>query len=171
MSKARPSPGAQLLAAWRRCAPLPFGRWLFSRLLGCMNRYSGSVGATITTLEPGHATVVLRDRARVRNHLDSIHAVALVNIAEMASGLAMLTGLPPTVRGIPVRITISYAKKARGTLTAECRCAIPTVTSDQEHDVESVVRDAGGDEVARAAVTWRLGPMPEDRGQGTGDRA
>ncbi len=91
MSKSRPSPGAQLLASWRRLAPLPGGRWLFSRFLGFMNRYSGSVGATITALEPGHATVVLRDRARVRNHLNSVHAIALVNVAELASGLAMRT--------------------------------------------------------------------------------
>jgi len=160
MSKSRPSPGAQLLATWRRLAPLPGGRWLFSRFLGWMNRYSGSVGATITALEPGHATVVLRDRAKVRNHLNSIHAIALVNIAELSSGLAMLTGLPTTVRGIPVRITITYPKKARGTLTADCRCVVPTVTADQEYEVTSTVRDAAGDEVARATVMWQLGPVP-----------
>jgi len=160
MSKSRPSPGAQLLATWRRLAPLPGGPWLFSRYLGWTNRYSGSVGATITALEPGHATVVLPDRAKVRNHLNSIHAIALVNVAELASGLAMLTGLPTTVRGIPIRITITYPKKARGTLTADCRCTVPTVTADQEYDVTSTVRDAAGDEVASATVTWRLGPMP-----------
>ncbi len=160
MSKSRPSPGAQLLATWRRLAPLPGGHWLFSRFLGFMNRYSGSTGATITALEPGHAVVVLRDRAAVRNHLASVHAVALLNIAELASGLAMLTGLPPSVRGIVTGITITYAKKARGTLTAECRCTPPTVTADQEFDVTAAVRDAAGDEVARATVTWRLGPVP-----------
>ena len=160
MSKSRPSPGAQLLTSWRRLSPLPGGRWLFSRLLGFMNRYSGSVGATITALEPGHASVVLKDRARVRNHLNSVHAIALMNIAELASGLAMLTGLPPSIRGIPIRIAITYPKKARGTLTGECRCTVPNVTADQEYDVESVVRDAGGDEVASARVTWKLGPVP-----------
>jgi acyl-coenzyme A thioesterase PaaI-like protein len=160
MSKSRPSPGAQLLSSWRRLAPLPGGPWLFSRFLGFMNRYSGSVGPRITTLEPGYATVVLKDRARVRNHLNSVHAVALVNVAELSSGLAMLTGLPPSVRGIPIRITITYPKKARGTLTAECRCTVPTVAADMEYDVESVVRDAAGDEVAYATVTWKLGPVP-----------
>jgi len=160
MSKSRPSPGAQLLRTWRRLAPLPGGRWLFSRFLGWMNRYSGSVGATITALEPGHAEVVLRDRARVRNHLDSVHAIALVNIAELASGLAMLTGLPTSVRGIVTGLAITYAKKARGTLTAECRCTPPAITDAREFQVTSTVRDAAGDEVARATVTWRLGPVP-----------
>jgi acyl-coenzyme A thioesterase PaaI-like protein len=160
MSKSHPSPGARLLATWRRLAPLPGGRWLFSRFLGFMNRYSGSIGATIAALEPGHAVVVLKDRARVRNHLNSIHAIALVNMAELASGLAMLTGLPPSVRGIVTGISVTYARKGRGTLSAECRCAVPTVTADLEHQVTATVRDAAGDEVARATVTWRLGPVP-----------
>jgi hypothetical protein len=55
---------------------------------------------------------------------------------------------------------VTYAKKARGTLTAECRCTPPVVTADQEHQVTAAVRDAAGDEVARATVTWRLGPVP-----------
>ena len=88
-----------------------------------------------------------------------MHAVALVNLAELASGLAMLSSLPPTARGIPVRIAIDYLKKARGTLEAECRCALPDVSVDGEHEFTASVRDAAGDEVARAVVRWRLGPI------------
>jgi acyl-coenzyme A thioesterase PaaI-like protein len=157
--RARPSPGAQLREAWRRLSPLPGGKWLFSRFLGRMNRYSGSTGALVETLEPGYVRVVLKDRAAVRNHLDSVHAIALANVAELASGLAILTALPPTARGIPVRITIEYLKKARGTLTAESRCALPDVSVDGEHAFSATVRDQAGDDVARATVTWKLGPM------------
>ena len=160
MSKSRPSPGAQLRRAWARLSPLPGGPWLFSRFLGLMNRYTGSTASVVRRLEPGDVRVELKDRARVRNHLNSIHAIALTNVAEQASGLAVLTALPPSVRGIPVRISIAFSKKARGTLTAECQCVVPAVTTDVEQEFTSVVRDASGDEVARATVTWRLGPVP-----------
>jgi len=110
MSTALNSPGTRLRATWRRLSPLPGGRWLFSRLLRLVNPYSGAVGATVMTLEPGHAVVVLKERRAVHNHLDSVHAIALANIAEMASGLAMLSALPDSARGIPTALSIDYLK-------------------------------------------------------------
>lgn len=151
------SPAPRLLATWARLHPLPGGRWLFSRLLGWMVPYTGSIGARVETLVPGQVTVSLRDRRAVRNHLRSIHAIALVNLAEVASGLAMLTALPANVRGIVIGLRISYAKKARGRLLAESRVTPPAVGREPiDAEVTAVIRDAGGDEVAVATVTWRL---------------
>jgi acyl-coenzyme A thioesterase PaaI-like protein len=165
MSTALSSPGTRLRAAWRRLSPLPGGRWLFSRLLRLFNPYSGAVGATVMTLEPGHAVVVLKERRAVRNHLDSVHAIALANIAEMASGLAMLCALPDSARGIPVALSIDYLKKARGVLTAEARVALPDVTVDGTHPFSSSISDEAGDVVARATVTWKLGPVEAQGGR------
>ena len=162
MAQALVSPGHRLRAAWQRLAPLPGGRWLFSRLLRWVNPYSGAVGATVTTLEPGHAVVRLKERHGVHNHLNSVHAIALANIAELASGLAMLSALPDTARGIPIRLSIDFTKKARGVLSAEARIALPDVTVDGTHDFTSTVTDASGDVVARATVTWKLGPVPHN---------
>lgn len=122
--------------------------------------YTGSIGAIVTDLAPGRAVVRLRDRRAVRNHLGSVHAVALVNLAELASGLAMVTAAGDHVRGIPVAISIRYHHKARGTLVATGTAAPPAVTEALEAIAHADIHDAEGRLVADADVTWRLSPAP-----------
>ncbi len=154
------SPGADLLAHWRRLSGVPGGRWLFSKLLGFMVPYSGSVSPRVLLLEPGHARVRIDERRALRQHLGSVHAIALMNVAEMASGLAMMGALPIGMRGIVTKIAIVYAKKGRGRLIAESRCHVAPDLAPGEYDFVSEVTDAAGDVVATATVTWKLGPVP-----------
>lgn len=154
--------GHRLLQLWRKLSPLPGGTKLFSFLLGRQVPYTGTVRPHILELRPGYARAEMNDRRVVRNHLNSIHAVALVNLAEVVGGLAMLTGLPNEMRGIVTGLSIDYKKKARGRLTAES--SVPPLHSavDTELQVVSAVRDASGDVVAEMTVRWRVGPQRRD---------
>jgi acyl-coenzyme A thioesterase PaaI-like protein len=153
-------PGQRVLSLWRRLSPLPFGRELFMLAFGNVVPYSGALGARVLSLEPGRVQIELRDRRGVRNHLNSIHAVALANLGELASGLAMTSALPAHVRGIVLSISAEYGKKARGTLVATADVAVPDVTGDTDFDVRAEIRDAAGETVATVTVRWRLGLVP-----------
>ena len=162
-SPAAPSGSAavadRLLSLWDRLASKPGGRWMFSRLLGRMIPYTGSMRAQVVHLERGHARVELRERRSIRNHLGSVHAAALTNLGELASGLALMTAAPPDVRGIPIRLTTDFLTKARGVLTAESTASFPRVTEPMEHEGVAEIRDESGEIVARVTAVWRVAPL------------
>lgn len=150
--------GVRLRAAWERLAPLPGGKRLFSFLFGRFVPYSGSIRPLIDALAPGHARVLLRDRRGVRNHLRSIHAIALVNAGEMATGLALLSACGSDVRAILTGISIEYTKKARGTIAVECRGPETVPAEKKEWELTSVLTDEAGEVVARTTARWLVGP-------------
>ena len=158
MARTVTSPGREMREAWNRFRRFPAGNRLFSWALGRMVPYTGSIGAVVRELSPGHVLVEMTDRRKVRNHLDSIHAVALMNLAEMATGLALNVGLPDDAWAILVHLEIDYVKKARGTLTSEGTAVPPKTNERREVEVSAVIRDAAGDVVAKAAARWLVGP-------------
>jgi len=159
MPNSQRSPYARLRDLWLRLSPLPGGRWLFSRLVGWSAPYTRTIGASVVELSAGRAKVELRDRWAVRNHLHSIHAIALMNLGELTTGLAVTFGLPDDARGIPTRLTIEFVKKARGRLTSECSAPPVDIATERDYDVEAVIKDLAGDVVARCTARWRIGRL------------
>ena len=144
--------------AWNLLAGLPGGKALFSRLLGQMAPYTGTIGARVVALRPGFAQVELDDRRAVRNHLQCVHAIALANLAEVAGNVAVAYTLPDDGRFIVAGMSIEYVKKARGTITATGECP-PTLGSERlEHEVPVTMTNAKGEVVARATLRTLVGP-------------
>jgi acyl-coenzyme A thioesterase PaaI-like protein len=147
-----------LLDSWNRLRNLPGGKTLFRYLLGRRVPYTGTISPEVMELEPGRVRVGMRDRPRLRNHLQSVHAVALTNLGELATGLAVTSSLPRSARGIPTGFSIDFLKKARGRIEAHCSTEIESSDQERDVDVHADLLDEGGDTVARFKARWRVGP-------------
>ena len=150
--------GPTLRKYWGFFSAKPFGKWLFSRAVGFIAPYSGSISALVIHLEPGSGEIRLNEHRKVRNHLNSVHAIALVNLAEMVTGLTLMNSLPDNTRGILTGIQIQYVKKARGILTAKCICEIPLTNEEKEMEIIGEIKNEQGDVVATAIANWLIGP-------------
>ena len=131
---------------------------MFSLALGLIAPSSGTIGARVEEVRPGYARVTLRDRRRVRNHLRSIHAIALINLGEIATGLAVLSTVPANMRGIVLGIQTDYVKKARGNLPATADFQLPELVEENTPcEVTAQLRDEAGETVAEVRATWLIG--------------
>lgn len=152
------SPESIIRKQWEAWSGRPGGRRIFSMLLGRVVPYTGSMGATVQELRPGYARATLRDRRKVRNHLRSVHAIALMNLAELTTGLALNFHLPESARSILKGLSIECHKKARGTLTAEATAPVLADNAERDLQIETAIRDQAGDVVATARAHWLVGP-------------
>ena len=145
-------------AAWDRLEKIPGGNHLFSRLIGRLAPYTGTMGAVVRELGGGYSRVTLADRKAVRNHLSCVHAVALANLVELTGNIALAYSLPDDARFIVSAMSLDYVKKARGTITGECR--IPPIESNakREYDVPVTLKDESGEVVVNGMLKTLVGP-------------
>lgn len=148
----RPDP----YALWKRLVVLPGGRWIFSRLLGVLAPYTGTIHPKVLDYQPGLVRIRIRERWRLRNPFRSVHAIALSNVGEAASGLAIFSRLRADQRAILLKIESTYLKKARGILVTEGRCS---AAAAPETWVEAEIRDSEGAVVCQVRALWAVGDL------------
>lgn len=141
----------------------PFGQWLFSRMVCFKAPYFGSITPRMTVLEPNRAEATLAHRRRVTNHLGTVHAIALCNLAEFTGGLMTDASIPASMRWIPKGMSVEYLKKAVGTQRGVATPEFPpreAATEGYELPVNVVVTDPQGDAVFKARISMWVSPKP-----------
>ena len=149
------------LSAWRILKGSALGRWLFARVICLQAPYFATIRPRIDRLEPGLCEARMRKRRAVLNHVGSVHAIALCNLAELVAGLATDVSIPLTHRWIPKGMTVEYLRKATTSVRAVAN--YPTTGMGAEpQDVTVPVEVLGedGEVVFRAQVTMRVSSRP-----------
>lgn len=92
----------------------------------------------------------------VRNHLGTVHAISLCNLAELTMGAAIEATLPPTHRWVPQGMQVRYVALARGTMHAIATVDLPDDLDRVGVPVE--VTDDDGDLVFTATIDLWVTP-------------
>lgn len=154
--------GASILDLYRRFEDKPLGRALFSWLVCRKAPYFSSIRPRIVSLTPECGEAAISHRRRVSNHLGTVHAIALCNLAEFIGGLTTEATTPRTMRWIPKGMTVEYLKKAVGTMHAVAEPGFTPYESAERYElpVEVTVRDPQGEAVFRARISMWISPKP-----------
>ena len=146
------------LSAWRRLQAKPFGKAIFSRAVCFKAPYFSSISPRFLELAPGIARVAMKKRRAVQNHIGTVHAIAMCNLAELAAGTVTEISIPETMRRLPKGMTVEYLKKAE--TDVEATATLPSVEDGAARDVPVTVelKDAAGELVCRAVITMWVAP-------------
>ena len=160
----RPGSGSAALGLFRRFGGSGVGRWLCSRLICSRAPYFASISPLLQELEPGRCSATIEHRRRVQNHIGTVHAIALCNLAEFVGGLATDAAMTRALRWIPKGMTVRYLKKAVGPMRAEAILdEIGEVGSGAERIAHVVVRDRTGETVFSAEISMWVSPKRDAR--------
>lgn len=154
------------LTVYRRLARWPGGQWLFARVICWRAPYFATIAPRFLALEPGRCEIAIRDRRRVHNHIGTVHAIALCNLAELTAGMLTEVTLPSSMRWIPRGMRVAYVAKARGTLRGTATAGAPLVAADAGYTcpVNVSIRDGAGTEVFRAEVSMWISSRRQTQG-------
>lgn len=137
---------------------LPFGHKLRNRFIKKTIRFSRQIDCNVEHLLPGHCITSISESLRIQNEHYAIHESAIASMAEHASRLALLTGLPENATANLTTFSIQHLKPAHGKLLAECRAELPERHVAKEYQLLITVKDAAETTVARAAASWLVNP-------------
>jgi acyl-coenzyme A thioesterase PaaI-like protein len=147
------------LAIWQRFASKPGGKWAFSRLVCLKAPYFGSIHPRFEELRSGYCRIAIRKRRAVLNHIGTVHAIAMCNMAELAGGTMTEVSIPATHRWIPKGMSVEYLKKAATDLVAVATAeSAPNGSGPGDYKVNVTVSDRSNEPVLRATITMWVTP-------------
>ncbi|MCP4600521.1 MAG: DUF4442 domain-containing protein [Proteobacteria bacterium] len=146
----------RVLNIYNKCATLPFGKRIFSKLICLKAPYFGTINPRFVELRPGYCEITMKKRRGVQNHIKSVHAIAMCNISELTAGTMLEVTLPRDIRWIPKGMTVEYLKIAKTDLKAICEIPITGLDKLPELPMTVHVTDQKGVEVFRAVVNMHL---------------
>jgi len=147
---------SMVLSLWSKLGHNALGRVIFSKLVCLKAPYFGSIKPRFHRLAPGLVEVHVKKRRSVTNHINTVHAIAMCNAAELAAGTCLDVSLDARYRWIPVGMEVKYQKMAKTDLKAVCAIQEYQRLEVGDHILPVSVLDTQGIEVFNAQIKMRV---------------
>jgi acyl-coenzyme A thioesterase PaaI-like protein len=147
-----------VIKLWQSYGGSSVGRWLVSRMICFKAPYFSTIRPTFTEIGPGHVALKFPKRRAIHNHINSVHAIAMCNAAELAGGVCLDVSLDANFRWIPVGMTVQYLKIAKTDLRAVCQVERYDWNVPQDIVMPVSVYDTSNVEVFHADIMMRISP-------------
>lgn len=147
-----------VLKIWNKSKGSAFRRWVFSFMVCRKAPYFATIKPRFEVLEVGRAQVSMKKRRSVENHIGTVHAIAMCNLAEIAGGTLTEVSIPKSMRWLPKGMTVSYLRVAKTDVTAHA--TLPPVEEGVARDLPAHVdiKDRDGNIVCQADITMYVSP-------------
>ena len=132
------------------------GNTQFSNKICEIVPYFATIDPQFVDLRPGYSEVTMPNTRKVHNHLGTVHAIAMCNLAEIAAGLMTDVSIPDSCRWIPTGMNVKYLAKAKSDLRgiADGRTIDWSIPGDK--DIPVSITDTDGIEVCSATITVKV---------------
>ncbi|CAB9511703.1 expressed unknown protein [Seminavis robusta] len=122
-------------------------------------KYAGTTGIAIRQWDESQVVVELKNRWRVQNHLQGIHATAMATLAESATGMCFGVHVPDSHLPVLKSMQVNFVKRAQGDLKA-----VAHITEEQKEQIRTTdkgaaviqvqVTDENGNEPIHCQMEW-----------------
>lgn len=147
---------SRVLSAYNKLHGLPLGKYLFSKIVCQMAPYFKTIKPRFVELKPGYCEIKMKNRRAIRNHLNSVHAIAMCNLCELAGGTAIDVSLPAHLRWIPRGMDVKYIKIAKSNLKGTCVIPGEAIKGKGSVPVTVSVTDSNNIEVMKAVIDMHI---------------
>jgi acyl-coenzyme A thioesterase PaaI-like protein len=128
-------------------------------MIGRTVKYVGTSGVKCLELTTKRSVFIIKNNAKVRNHIGGVHAAAMALVAETATGMLIGMNIPVDKIGVIKSLKVDYLKRVEGDLTA-----VATLTDDQiqqiittekgDTEVQVTITDSANKEPIEATMIW-----------------
>lgn len=147
------------LRRWPKLMRTPLLNFIIHRTV----KFTGTASLDIEILDFNRATMVLKNRKKVQNHIGTIHATAMALLAETATGMVVGMNIPDDRVPVLKSMQIQYLKRAVGDMKA-CSRLLPEQIAQMRTEmkgetlVEVVVTDEENKEPIQCQMIWAWTP-------------